>query len=313
MQAITKKNPEIFLPASHKEMRERGWESVDIILVTGDAYIDHPSFGVALIGRLLESHGYRVAILSQPQHDTSESFKIFGAPRLFWGITSGNLDSIVSNYTGNGKVRDQDDYSPDGNPYFGQKKEKKYRRRPDRATIRYASLARNAYPGVPIILGGIEASLRRFVHFDYQQNKLRTSVLTDAKADLLVYGMGEKAIVEAARRLDKGEDLAGISGTCIRVTDREMEQRFRDDTQKITLPSWDDINSDKSHFMSAELAIDKNARTFSGKHLCQKQQNIWIVQFPPAVPLTTTELDTIYSLPYTRQEHPLNRNVPAYQ
>ena len=313
MQAITNKNPEIFLPSSYEEMRKRGWKSVDIILVTGDAYIDHPSFGIALIARLLESHGCRVAILSQPQHDTSESFKIFGAPRLFWGITSGNLDSIVSNYTGNGKVRDQDDYSPDGNPYFGQKKEKKYRRRPDRATIRYASLARNAYPGIPVILGGIEASLRRFVHFDYQQNKLRTSVLTDAKADLLVYGMGEKAIVEAARRLDKGQDLAGIPGTCIRVTDRGMEQRYREDTQNIRLPSWDDINSDKSHFMMAELAIDKNARTFSGNNLCQKQQNIWIVQFPPAAPLTTTELDAIYSLPYTRKEHPLNPNVPAYQ
>jgi uncharacterized radical SAM protein YgiQ len=313
VQAITNKNAGIFLPSSYEEMRKRGWESVDIILVTGDAYIDHPSFGIALIARLLESHGYRVAILSQPHHDTSEAFKIFGAPRLFWGITSGNLDSIVSNYTGNGKVRDQDDYSPDGNPYFGSKKEKKYRRRPDRAAIRYASLARNAYPGIPIVLGGIEASLRRFVHFDYQQNKLRTSVLTDAKADLLVYGMGEKAIVEAASRIDKGQDLAGIPGTCIRVTEREIEQRYREDTQKIMLPSWDDINADKSHFMTAELAIDKNARTFSGNNLWQKQQNIWIVQFPPAIPLTTTELDAIYSLPYTRREHPINPNVPAYQ
>ena len=312
MQAITKKNTEIFLPATYEEMRARGWDQVDIILVTGDAYIDHPSFGVALIGRLLESHGYRVAILSQPHHDTAESFKVFGAPRLFWGITSGNLDSIVSNYSGNAKVRDQDNYSPDGNPYFGQIKEKKYRRRPDRATIRYASLARNAYPGIPIVLGGIEASLRRFVHFDYQQNKLRASVLTDAKADLLVYGMGEKAIVEAASRLDKGQDLTGIPGTCVRVTDRQMEQHFGDNSEKITLPSWDDINSDTSHFMSAELAIDKNARTFSGKYLCQKQQNMWIVQFPPALPLTTRELDTIYSLPFTRKEHPLHRNVPAY-
>ncbi|MBC8316544.1 MAG: YgiQ family radical SAM protein [Desulfobulbaceae bacterium] len=309
----SEKNPVPFLPATAEEMRSRGWDYVDIILVTGDAYIDHPSFGIALIGRLLEDNGYRVAVLSQPRHDSPESFKIFGPPRLFWGITSGNLDSIVSNYSGNGKVRDRDDYSPNGNPYFGNIKEKKYRRRPDRATILYTSLARNAYPGVPVVLGGIEASLRRFVHFDYQQNKLRASVLTDSKADLLVYGMGEKAVVEAARRIASGLDLHGIQGTCVRLTAKEMEQAFADNPDNVTLSSWEDIVADKSNFMSAEIAIDKNARAFSEKILCQKQQAMWVVQYPQFPPLATVELDRVYSLPYTRQEHPVSRNVPAYQ
>lgn len=309
----SEKNPSTFLPATYEEMRARGWEQVDIILVTGDAYIDHPSFGVALIGRLLEDNGYRVAILSQPKHDSPESFTLFGPPRLFWGITSGNLDSIVSNYSGNGKVRDRDEYSPNGNPYFGDIKEKKYRRRPDRATIRYTSLARNAYPGLPVVLGGVEASLRRFTHFDYQQNKLRTSVLTDSKADLLIYGMGEKAVVEVARRIDSGLDLKGIQGTCVRLTEKEMAQEFPEDSDQVTLPSWDDISSDKSNFMAAELAIDKNARAFTDQILCQKQQSMWVVQYPPSPPLTTAELDRVYLLPYTRLEHPGSSNVPAYR
>ena len=173
---------------------------VDILLVTGDAYVDHPSYGVALIGRLLQSHGYLVAILAQPRFDSAADFRSFPAPELFCGITAGNLDSLVANYTGNGKIRDTDAYSPDGNPWRGPVQSRSERRRPDRACLLYSSLARSAFPGVPIVLGGIEASLRRFVHYDYKQEQLRSSFLTDAKADLLVYGMGEKAVLEIADR-----------------------------------------------------------------------------------------------------------------
>lgn len=214
------------LPASRAECVSRGWDWVDIVLVTGDAYIDHPSFGIALIGRLLESHGYRVAILAQPRYDRLDDFLQFNPPRLFFGISGGNLDSIVANYTGNGKVRTEDAYSPYGNPWREGEQSRKNRYRPDRACLMYANLARAACKDVPIILGGVEASLRRFVHYDYQQRTLRGSILTDAKADLLIYGMGERAVVEAAARLDAGLGLAGITGSCERLTEAEFASRF---------------------------------------------------------------------------------------
>lgn len=214
------------LPATREECLGRGWESVDVVLVTGDAYIDHPSFGIAIIGRLLESRGYRVAILAQPRYDRPDDFLRFGPPRLFFGISAGNLDSIVANYTGNGKVRTEDAYSPHGSPWREGKEGRTNRHRPDRACLIYANLARAACKEAPIILGGIEASLRRFVHYDYQQKMLRGSVLTDAKADLLIYGMGERAVVEAAARLAAGRDLAGIAGSCERLTDIQFAARF---------------------------------------------------------------------------------------
>jgi len=301
-----------FLPTSQTEMRERGWDYVDLVLVTGDAYIDHPSFGIALIGRWLESHGFRVAILAQPRHDSPVDFSRFGRPRLFFGITAGNLDSIVANYSGNGKVRDQDDYSPNGNPYFGERREKSDRRRPDRASILYANLARAAYKDVPVILGGLEASLRRFVHYDYQQAKLRASILTDAKADLLVYGMGERAVLEIATRLRAGLDLRNIAGTCERLTDKEYADRdFANPPQ--TLPSWQEIGRDQRLFLSAELAIDLHARALSQAVIVQQQQAMWLVQQPPAAPLTPAELDRLYSLPYCRAPHPTAGDVPAYR
>ncbi len=211
-------------------MAMRGWEAVDVILVSGDAYIDHPSFGIALVGRWLESHGFRVAILPQPRHDGPEDFTRFGRPRLFFGISAGNLDSVVANYSGNAKVRDRDDYSPHGNPYFDRQRDRSNRRRPDRATIRYSNLARAAYGDVPVVIGGLEASLRRFVHYDFQQARLRASVLTDSKADLLVYGMGEKAVLEIAGHIAAGRKPAGVAGTCERLTEKELfdelERRF---------------------------------------------------------------------------------------
>ena len=301
-----------FLPATQKEMNDLGWETVDIVLVSGDAYIDHPSFGVALIGRWLEAHGYRVAILAQPRHDRADDFLRFGVPRLFFGITSGNLDSIVANYSGNGKVRDRDDYSPDGNPYFGAIHNKEERRRPDRAIIRYANLARSAARDTPIILGGLEASLRRFVHYDYQQKKLRQSTLADAKADLLVFGMGEKAILEIADRLAHGRDLANIAGTCERLTERQLADRQLPQ-EPLTLPDWAAINHDPARFLEAEQHIDLQSRSLSTTPLLQQQQAVWILQHQPASPLNTTELDRLYDLPYCRAPHPDAGRVPAYE
>jgi uncharacterized radical SAM protein YgiQ len=300
-----------FLPASAREMRDRGWEAVDVILVTGDAYVDHPAFGVALIGRLLEAEGLRVAVLAQPRHDSAAAFTEFGPPRLFWGITAGNLDSIVANYSGNAKVRDSDQYSPGGNPYFGEVRTKQERRRPDRATIRYANLARSAYPHVPVILGGLEASLRRFVHYDYQQDGLRASVLTDAKADLLIYGMGERAVVEAAQRLAAGRDLHGIAGTCVRLTETQMAATSRQG--QVVLPSLEEIRQDKAVFLTAELMIDRHARALSRAMVFQKQQAMWVAQHPPAAPLTSAELDRLYGLGFTRRPHPAAGDVPAHR
>ena len=300
-----------FLPASKAEMAARGWKQVDVVLVTGDAYVDHPSFGVALIGRLLEANGYRVAILSQPRHHLPDDFRQFGAPRLFFGITAGNLDSVVANYSGNAKVRDRDDYSPGGNPYFGDQAEKKLRRRPDRATILYSNLAKAAFPEVPVVLGGIEASLRRFVHYDYQQQRLRGSVLTDAKADLLVYGMGERAVLEVAARLAKGLDLAGIPGTCERLSHKEMAARRI--SAPLVLPSWAEIQAKLPLFLEAELIVDRQARAYGDAPLLQYQQAAWVVQHQPVQPLDTAALDGLYSLPFSRNPHPACGDVPAWR
>ena len=306
------------LPVSRQECKALGWEYVDIILVTGDAFIDHPSFGIALIGRLLESHGYRVAILPQPHYDHLDDFRQFGRPHLFFGITAGNLDSIVANYSGNGKVRSSDAYSPNGNPWFDKERTKINRRRPDRASLLYANLARAAFKDVPVVLGGIEASLRRFIHYDYKQERLRGSVLTDGKADLLIYGMGEKSIIETARRISGNMPLDLIDGTCQRLTDREMARQFPDmscpdNGQKIRiLPSWADIQKNKKMFMEAERTIDLQARSCSRKILAQRQQSTWIVQYPASPPLTATELDELYQLPFSRKPHPTTPDIPAY-
>jgi uncharacterized radical SAM protein YgiQ len=307
------------LPISWQECRQRGWESLDILLVTGDAYVDHPSFGIALIARLLEDQGYRVALLPQPRYDRPDDFLQFPAPRLFCGITAGNLDSIVANYTGNGKVRDFDAYSPDGNPWRGEERLKTNRRRPDRAILIYAQLARAAFKRTLLVLGGIEASLRRFLHYDYKQEKLRASCLTDAKADLLVYGMGEKAVQEVARRRAAGETLPeGIAGTCRRFTDSELQERFPDfggrtSENYLLLPSWQEIQNNRDLFLEAELLVDRHARSCSARIVLQQQQSQWLVQYPQATPLEETELDRLYDLPFSRKPHPATPRIPAYE
>lgn len=306
------------LPVSWEECRLKGWSHLDILLVTGDAYVDHPSFGVALIGRVLESHGYKVAILAQPRHDSAEDFRNFPVPRLFCGITAGNLDSIVANYSGNGKVRDTDSFSPDGNPWRGKHQCKTKRRRPDRASLVYTSLAKSVFGNTPIILGGIEASLRRFVHYDFKQDKLRSSFLTDAKADLLVYGMGEKAVVEIAKRCRLQEGLSGIRGTCERVTDKQLPHLFADFEGKnsekyLILPSLNEVTAHTHLFLDAEIEIDRHSRAYSKRILLQRQQTHWVVQYPAPQPPSPAELDTLYSLPFSRTPHPPSLRIPAFE
>ncbi len=306
------------LPASWQECLERGWRHIDVLLVTGDAYVDHPSFGIALISRLLESQGYQVAILAQPRYDSPADFRQFPAPRLFCGITAGNLDSIVANYTGNGKVRDLDSYSPGGSPRRDGLQGRTNRRRPDRAVLLYAGLARSVFKGTPLVLGGIEASLRRIVHYDYKQEKLRASCLTDAKADLLVYGMGEKAVLEIARRCTATADLHSIAGTCRRYTEMELRGRFPDFVGRTTesyllLPAWDEIHKDRALFLDAELLLDRHSRAFSDRVILQRQQSHWLVQFPPPPPLADDELDALYDLPFSRKPHPATPDIPAYR
>lgn len=307
------------LPVSWHECLQRGWDALDILLVTGDAYVDHPSFGIALIGRLLESRGYRVAILPQPRWDSPDDFLEFPPPRLFCGITAGNLDSIVANYSGNGKVRDFDAYSPGGDPWRSTEHSRTSRRRPDRAVMLYAQLARAAFHGTLLVLGGIEASLRRFVHYDYKQGKLRASCLTDAKADLLVYGMGERAILEIAKRVSEGDPLPdGVPGSCRRLTDRELHARLPDiaaipTDDYLELPSWIDIEKNPALFLDQELALDRHARACANTSILQRQQSQWVIQYPPAEPLTTGELDALYELPFSRRPHPTTPDIPAWR
>ena len=310
--------PLLPLPTSWQECLAQGWTELDILLVTGDAYVDHPSYGVALIGRLLLSHGYRVAILAQPRFDTSADFKAFPMPLLFCGITAGNLDSIVANYSGNGKVRNTDAYSPGGNPWRGEMQSKSQRRRPDRASLLYASHARSVFRGVPIVLGGIEASLRRFVHYDYKQEGLRSSFLTDAKADILVYGMGEKAVLEIAAKCRHKAPLSHIAGTCQRLTDRELvafHPGFEEKSCKefLVLPSWEEMLLKLDRFLDAEIELDRHSRACSPRIILQRQQTHWVIQYPAPPPLTPEELDALYNLPFTRRPHPLGQEIPAYR
>jgi len=305
------------LPVTREECQTRGWNELDIVLVSGDAYVDHPSFGIALIGRLLESQGFRVAILPQPRYDTDDDFRRFGRPRLFFGISAGNLDSIVANYSSNGKVRDFDGYAPNGSPWRSETRDRTNRYRPDRAVLSYANLARRAYPKTTIILGGIESSLRRFIHFDYKQNRLRGSHLSDAKADLLIYGMAETAVIEVAKRLDAGQSLDDIAGTCLRKTDAEMvefKQRCKDaDQQLVGLPGWQEIEDDVKQFMVAERLIDRYARSRKNSILVQQQQASWTIQYAPAEPLSSEEMDKLHELPFSRRPHPAAPDIPAYK
>jgi uncharacterized radical SAM protein YgiQ len=279
------------LPTTQREMAALGWSAADIILVSGDAYVDHPSFGAALIGRWLTHHGFKVAILAQPDWHGADDFRSLGPPRLFWAITSGCIDSKLNTYASMGNKRREDAYSPGG----------KLGTHPDRPLVVYSERARQAYKGVPIVLGGLEASLRRLTHYDYIADKIQRSVLADAKADLLVHGMGESAVLEIARRLDAGRalnDLHNIPGTAYRVI---KGATVPDDA--VDLPSREALEADNTKFMDFQLAYQKQA-TPSGRAVVQDQGPGQIVVNPPAAPLTEQELDTLYALPFTRTWHP---------
>lgn len=287
-----------FLPISKEECVERGFEQPDFVIITGDGYVDHPSFGTAIIGRVLESYGYKVGVISQPDWRSTEDFKKLGKPRLGFLINSGNVDSMVNHYSVFKNRRKGDDYSPGG---VSDK-------RPDRAVIVYSNKVREAYKDVPIIIGGIEASLRRLCHYDYWENKLRRSILLDAKADLLIYGMGEKTIVEVAEALDSGldiKDISWIKGTCYRTSTIEKDE------YTVNLPSYSDLieeeknNLKKVDYCKSFVTQYQNMDYINGKRLVEEYtENTFVVQNPPQIPLERDELDNVYKLPFEGNYHP---------
>ena len=288
--AAKRKSSGAFLPTTPDEIKQRRWGQADIILITGDAYIDHPSFGAALIGRWLEKLGYRVAILAQPDWRSVDAFRSLGPPRLFWGITSGCIDSRLHDYASMGNRRRTDVYSPLGTVGL----------RPNRPLLAYSARAREAYPDVPIILGGLEASLRRLVHYDYIEDKLKRAVLVDAKADLLIYGMAERAVAQVADHLNAGrqvEDLTDISGTAYVLRKDQSAP-----ANAVRLPSISRLQADGNLFISAQLQYQKCAHP-QGPPVIQEQEPGIIVVMPPSKPLTVAELDALYDLPFTRRWH----------
>ena len=281
-----------FLPMSRGEMDVLGWRELDVLLITGDAYVDHPSFGAAMIGRVLEADGLRVGIVAQPDWKKLEAVTVMGAPRLFVGVTAGNLDSMVSNYTVARHKRKLDVYSAGGVPG----------RRPNHAAVVYAQLARRAFPGVPVVLGGIEASMRRVAHYDYWEDKLRPSILTDSKADLLVYGMGERAVREVARRLRDGAgDLGGIAGTAVLLGAKASAAA--DFSGCIVLPSWEDLQADVRLLLHLTKVTEAQQSPYCGKRLVQMHGSRAVVMEPPALPVDGPELDALYAYPFQRAPH----------
>lgn len=275
------------LPLSRAEAVARGWETVDVVLVSGDAYVDHPSFGTALIGRFLESMGLRIGIIAQPDWRSPADFAEFGTPRLFWGITAGAMDSMVANYTTAGKRRKFDSYAPGG----------KFGLRPDRAVIVYANRLRELSGSVvPIIAGGIEASLRRLAHYDFWDDKVRRSLLFDARIDLLVYGFGEKALAEIVKRAQTRSDFNNIPGTALIAAEPPPGA--------IILPSYAEVSENKDAFNQAFILADAENNPIRGRVLAQAHENRWAIVQSPARPLSQTEMDQIYALPFTRQAHP---------
>ena len=290
------------LPMTRREMEARGWDEVDVVFVTGDAYIDHPSFAMAILGRVLEAAGYRVAIIAQPDWQRVDDWRRFGKPRLFFAISAGNMDSMINHYTANRKVRNDDAYSPGGQ--IGQ--------RPDRATLAYCQRARQAYSGVPVIAGGVEASLRRLAHYDYWSDKVRRSILLDAKADLVVFGMGEDAILDIANRLSSGEsvrDLRDMRGVAYAQGASETPPE-----DAITLPSYEQVCEDKMAFAEATKIIHNETNPYNARRLTQWHDRQAVVCNPPRLPISQAAMDAIYGLSYTREPHPSYRDpIPAFE
>ena len=293
-----------FLPVTKKEMKQRGWEQVDFAYITGDAYVDHPSFGTAIISRLLESRGYKVGIIPQPDWRKKESIQVFGEPRLGFLVSAGNMDSMVNHYTVSKKHRQKDSYSPGGQMGL----------RPDRAVIVYSNLIRQTYKKTPIILGGIEASLRRLAHYDYWENKVKHSVLLDSGADMISYGMGEHSIIEIADALASGlpvEELTYIAGTVFKC--RDLSRVY----DPIILPSYEEVKENKKVYADSFAIQYQNTDPFSARPMAESYGTKgYIIQNPPALPLTQEEMDDVYALPYTEKVHPMYEKlggIPALE
>ncbi len=311
-----------FLPMSRAEMDTLGWDACDIVLVTGDAYVDHPSFGMAIIGRLLESHGFRVGIIAQPDWQSAEPFGALGRPALFFGVTGGNMDSMVNRYTADRRLRHNDSYTPGGEGG----------RRPDRSVIVYAQRCREAFRDVPIVLGGIESSLRRIAHYDYWSDKVRRSILADAKADVLLYGNAERAVVEVAHRLARSaaicglEDIRGVALLKSRVPEGWTEAHADDldaadegaavkgDKTVIRMPAFEQVEKDPEAYARASRVLHRESNPGNARPLVQRHgdRELWVT--PPPIPLTTPEMDAVYDLPYARAPHPTygEAAIPAW-
>lgn len=320
--------PAPFLPMSRAEMDALGWEACDVILVTGDAYIDHPSFGMALVGRVLEAHGWRVGIISQPDWRSAEAFRALGRPRLYFGVTAGNMDSMVNRYTSERKIRSDDAYTPGAAPG----------KRPDRAVTVYAQRAREAFPGVPVVIGSIEASLRRIAHYDYWSDTVRRSVLADSKADILLYGNAERALIDTTRRLSAGEapatirDLRGAA-FMTRPGWRPEDWTEIDATKPgeaptrtaprnrsvIRLPSFEQVRDDPLSYAHASRVFHLESNPGNARALVQRHgegpgaRDVWLN--PPPLPLSGEEMDFVYGLPYARRPHPAygDARIPAWE
>jgi uncharacterized radical SAM protein YgiQ len=290
-----------FFPVSRADMTARGWDELDVLLVTGDAYIDHPSFGAAVIGRVLEADGFRVGIIAQPDWRNPESLKVLGRPRLFCGVTAGNLDSMVSNYTAARHKRREDDYTEGG--VTGK--------RPNHAAVVYSQLCKRAFPGLTVVLGGVEASLRRVAHYDYWSDGFKPSILLDAKADLLVFGMGEHAAREIAARLQAGQDCVGIRGTA-RLLGAKATATM-DFSKHLELPSWEALQQDKNLLIPITKIVEREQSPFNGRQLFQRHGDRCVVIESPAFPLKGPEMDALYDLPFARVPHPMYRQtIPAF-
>ncbi|MDE6048893.1 MAG: YgiQ family radical SAM protein, partial [Paramuribaculum sp.] len=300
------KDTTLYLPTSVKEMKALGWDRPDIVLFSGDAYVDHPSFGAAVIGRTLQKAGYKVAIVPQPNwQDDLRDFRKFGAPRLFFGVSAGAMDSMVNHYTANRRRRSDDAYTPGG----------RHGARPDYPTIVYSDILKKLYPDIPVIAGGIEASLRRLSHYDYWQNRLRPSILADISADMIVYGMGEKPIVEIAERLDNGEkitDIQDVRQTALLLPVNEIPAP---DENNIILNSFEDCLKDKKKQSGNFKHIEQQSNRMDGAVLWQRHGNEVVKINPMYPPLTTEEIDASFDLPYTRLPHPryFGKTIPAYE
>ncbi|RII25904.1 MAG: YgiQ family radical SAM protein [Geobacter sp.] len=291
----------MFLPITKDEALKRGWDELDVIFVTGDAYIDHPAFGVPLLARWLEFHGFRVGIIPQPDWKSREPFMVLGRPRLFFAVSAGAMDSMVSHYTPARKLRHDDAYTP-GNRHGA---------RPNRATIIYTSRLKEAYKDVPVVIGGIEASLRRFAHYDFWEDKVRRSIIFDAKADLLLYGMGERPILELAQRLREGEpfgEIRDIRGTAYAAKGTEACPGG------VELPSYEELSSDRMKYAEAFRLLSGEQNPHCARVVLQRHGGRLLVCNPPAMPLVETEMDAVYALPFTKAPHPSYRDpIPAYE